>query len=79
MPDSQKARALTKAAPDLAICRIDLEDGIQIFHSFAEVFAGSQDQAYGIHGLDRVRVRAQSMFVGEHGFVKVAQQLRKAP
>lgn len=69
----------TKAAPDLAIGRVELEDSIEKFHSLGELLLVSQDARDGRHGHDRVRIGTQRVLVRDDCLIRAIDKFEEAP
>jgi len=63
--------AVTKAAPDVAIVVVDLEDSAQIFHSLRERVLGAQDARDTLHGWHRPLVVLERKLVALHSAVEI--------
>lgn len=48
----KRGGTLTKAAPGLAICGVNLEDLVQVLDGFREIFASPQNGTDGVHRLN---------------------------
>lgn len=70
-----RERDITKAAPNIAVGRIDLEDGAQILDGRGEGVLGAQDARNALHSGDRPLVVLQGLLVALHGAVKVLHLL----
>lgn len=64
-------RRLTEAAPDIAVGRVDLENGAQILDRGREGILCSQDAGDALHGRHRPLVEFQGLFVALYGAVVV--------
>ncbi len=67
--------AVTKTAPDIAIGRVDLEDGAQVLNSLRERILGAQDTRDALHGGHRPLVVLERKLVALHGAVEVLHLL----
>ena len=68
-------RQLTKAAPDIAIGRVDLQDRAQVLNSMRELVARPQYTSNALHGRNGPLVVLQGLFVALHGAVKILHLL----
>ena len=66
---------LTKAAPDIAIGRINLQDGAQVLNGVRELVARAQYTGDALHGRDGPLVVLQGLFIALHGAVKILHLL----
>lgn len=67
--------AVAKVAPRIAICRVQLDDVLQILDGFGEGLAGAQDAGNCAHRGDGVLVVPEGMLVGSQGALRVAHEL----
>jgi len=72
-------RVLTKTSPGISVISIELENILEIFYSFVELFLRAKNQADGIHCWDRTWVMAERMLISRYSFIKIIEQLSKAP
>lgn len=63
--------AMAKAAPDVAIIVVDLEDCAQVLYSLRERVFGAQDACDTLHGWHRPLIVLERKLVALHGAVKV--------
>lgn len=70
---------LTETTPGLAVRSVNLENRVEIFSGLWKLFAGPEDQAYGIHGPDGLRVVAQGMLIRTHSLLEITDYFGKTP
>lgn len=68
---------MTKATPDVAVCRVDLQDSAQILDCSGKGILGAQDAGDALHRRHGPLVELQSLFVALHGAIIVLHLLRE--
>ena len=68
---------LTKAAPHVAVGRVYLQNGAQVFHSLGERVFCAQDACNALHRWYRPLVVLESQLVAFHGAIEVLHLLRE--